>query len=378
MLGNNQMVKYYDGMAELLSSKATDAIRAAILVDIALRTTKNHNLQLLNKAHDIAVKAKLKKERLLVYDAMVKINAPEAPRYAAAYVDLFDSLENKGHQMRNRVARITFGNDQLLSEIGAANSSRKYFIIFGVSLILLLITVTFVIFERIRSREIALLTRQDQLNDQVMHLIANQQKEVDQQRTQQKIQLANSINEEVLHALDHIKIQLRKEPPVYGADGEFTEIKAIQDVEQHVRSIAHALNGAIFSENISFNGLLHEKINALKGKLAVNFYLEVSPTVNWDDFSVDSKIDLYIILEDILNLAVISQPKNVFITITSDVETLKLIFLDDGNGSDFTNGKLKSDWQEASNRISRNKGNCNIKRRPGKGTTIIVTLPLKN
>lgn len=377
ILNNPKLGTYYDDASRNLLPGASVANQVAIIVDLSKRSSNFDRLQLLKKANAIAQKAKLKKERLLVYDALANSSISEASRFAAAYVDLSDSLENNAHQMRNQVARITFGNDQLLNEIDAVHAVRKYYIIFGLSVILLLIVVLLVIFERLRNREMLLVIRKNRVNDQVMHLIANQQNEVDQQRMQQKILLANSINKEVLHTLDQVKTQLREQTPEYADDGEFTEIKTIQDVEQQVRTIAHALNGAIFSENISFNNLLEEKVNMLQSSTAVKYFLEVEPTVNWDTCSVNYKIDFYLIFDDILRLIITTLPKNVFITISSDAEVIKLIFLDDGNGSDFNTRKKRSDLQQVLDRISTNNGNYNIKPRPGKGTTIIVTLPLE-
>lgn len=375
LTGEHEIAAGYSEKAMALLHRLPPEIKVATLVRAADYTTSRTDaMTLLGEAKKIVENNGFVRERLLVFDGLIKYDTLKSHIHAGSYIDLFDSIEEEGRLGQNRVARVTFKNDELLIQKDLAASSRKYYVALGISLVVLVLSVGLVVLERLRAREATLRAEQEQVNEAVMRMIANQQREVDMERTRFRTELANDIKNGVMSRLAQIKSQLRHDQPKF-ADGEFTEILDIQFIEREVRRIAHALNSAIFSENIGFNNLLDALISEMKTTTSAQFFLEVEPDINWDETLLDVKIDVYRIVQDLLRNSIITRPKNIFITIITEGNDIKIILLDDGSGIDFRRRRWRPYIRNIVGRLERKDGFIDIKPRPGKGTTIIVTLP---
>ena len=373
--GNHKLAQQYSrrAMKYLPRLRSHEKI-VTMLQHATTLTNASAAKELARKAEYLAKQSGNPKSILAVYKTMVELGGRDQQKYALAYVSLFDEVDSRSNRQNGVVARITSHNDDFLLERDSADASRKYFITLGVSIFVFFLVLGIIIFEKIRSLEAQEVEAQEKINRTVLRLIADRQEQAEELRTEYKARLGLEISQDIVCKLRQIKARLLSDTIEYDADGEFTEIARIQEVERDVRRVAHTLNGEIFSPNESFNSLLEELTQKFQERHKVKVYIDFDPALQWDEVNINVKLDVYRITEDLIRNSVQTKSSNIFLTLVEEGSNVKIILLDDGKGIDFRRQNRRA-IKNILRRLINNYGFFEIKPRRAKGTTIIVTLP---
>lgn len=369
------------GRAEFYTKKALDLLSSGTPADSvrtyirAAMANPNISESYLRQADEIAMRAKSLELRKEVFKAFVDCSHPKAQFFANEYVKAQDSIDVLDRRLQNRYGRIRYRHDELLSERDDAGIERIYYSVLALILMSIVVSLFILRTEKNKRRELEIVNLQGIINEKVSKLISEKDREIEKARQKENQRIASEINTDIINRLRSIKESLRNPDTPYSPDTDAPEIKPIQQIEFDVRRLAHELNDEIFSENVSFNSLIKSIFDELKNQCGATFFLEVDEKINWETTPQYLKVDIYRLLQVLLGNRAVTQPRNVFVTIVPYHGAIRIIVIDDGRGTDFTTDKNGRALRETLKRILKNGGSFDNKPRPGKGTTIIVTLP---
>jgi signal transduction histidine kinase len=123
---------------------------------------------------------------------------------------------------------------------------------------------------------------------------------------------------------------------------------------------------------------MEDMINEIEKSSGINCSFAYDKKLNWDNLLGDIKINAYrIVQESLKNCVKHAKSQNVSISFQSTNGRLKLTITDDGVGFDPSRKKKGIGLRNIVSRVKKVKGVLDIDSRPGKGTSISVTMPDK-
>lgn len=226
-----------------------------------------------------------------------------------------------------------------------------------------------------KEAEASLMESSEQLRELSRHL-----QEI---REEERSQIARDIHDELGQQLTGLKMDiswLKKKAVQDDAavmDKFNDAIALVDDTVKSIRRITAELRPSII-DDLGLNAALEWHINEFKERIGIEIIYENS----FDDNNIDPDISIglfRILQESLTNIAKHAQASQVTIKIEKIKDSVRLCVKDNGVGfnskakkHDFTFGHLG-----IKERISKMRGKCIIKSKPGAGTGIEVTLPLQ-
>ena len=310
------------------------------------------------------------------------VEPENASLYSREYIRLNDSLQNEERKIKDKFARIEYETDEIIQQKDKlVEQNRNMIFFFGLATMIGILL--FVIRnQRTKTKELLLKQAQQKANEDIYNLMLFQQNKIEEGRINEKVRIAQELHDGILGRLFGTRLNLdslnkrQDDEAVHVRNTYLSELKII---EQDIREISHDLNREKFSVNNNFvtivSNLIGEQENSYETK--VSFLIDMN--LEWDKIENNIKINLYRILQESLqNINKYAQAKNIKIEIKKSHKKLKLVVIDDGIGFSV---KKKSKGIGLQNMLSRTEacnGNLEIKSKPEKGTSIIVSLPIEN
>ncbi|MCF8298184.1 MAG: sensor histidine kinase [Saprospiraceae bacterium] len=144
-----------------------------------------------------------------------------------------------------------------------------------------------------------------------------------------------------------------------------------------IRNISHSLDSGVLAKFDLISGL-----NEIKTTLENTKKLKVNISAHGIDSRLNSSIEiiLYRIVQELVgNIIKHSNAKDISIELTRHEQNLNLIVEDNGKGFNLADNKGKGiGLKNIQSRIDNLNGNVSIDSRIGKGTIVIIDIPLKN
>jgi signal transduction histidine kinase len=309
-----------------------------------------------------------------------KADVKMAPYYFKFYVKLQDSLQIAERRNRNKFARIAFETDQIIVEKDRA-IKQKWIVSAVASTLLLLVTLLFIIrLQRARQKELILIHQQQKTDESIYQLINDQQLKVDEGRQAEKKRIARELHDGIMNRLASTRLNLfilNKAQDSGTINKCLSFINNIQDIEKEIRQVAHDLNHEIFSENKGFDLLLETLFETYRNINNIKLFTEVDPTFNWEMTESALRMNIYRILQEALqNSYNYAQAKNIFVTLTREENSARIIVHDDGKGFNPKKVKRGMGLKSISARAAELHGEFKIISAENEGTIIDVLLPL--
>ena len=111
----------------------------------------------------------------------------------------------------------------------------------------------------------------------------------------------------------------------------------------------------------------------------MDFSFDYDETYDWDAMKGEIKINLYRMVQEILQNAVKhSKCKNILVSFVRRNQKLIVTITDDGQGFASKPGKKGIGMRNIKSRVEKLGGTWDINSRPNKGTTIILNIPLES
>jgi signal transduction histidine kinase len=154
-------------------------------------------------------------------------------------------------------------------------------------------------------------------------------------------------------------------------------INNIQDIEKEIRQVAHDLNDEIFSENKGFALLLETLFEEYRNTSGIKLFTEIDPAFNWEMTESALRMNIYRILQEALqNSYKYARAKNIFVTLTREDDSVRILVHDDGTGFDVKKVKKGMGLKSISERARTLQGEFKIISGKKEGTILNILLPL--
>ena len=155
-------------------------------------------------------------------------------------------------------------------------------------------------------------------------------------------------------------------------------LSELKNIEQDIREISHDLNREKYVLINNFiaivNNLLEEQKNTYKTNLTSN----IDEKIKWESVNNSVKINLYRVLQESLqNINKYANASNIVVEFKRDGDEIRLKITDDGIGFEINGKKKGIGLQNMLSRVNECNGVFDIKSKKGKGTSIIITLPIE-
>lgn len=300
--------------------------------------------------------------------------------YTKKYIRVSDSVQQAAKNTRNKFARIEYETDRLLNEKEEL-VKRNSFIIGVATIGLLFLGAIFIIYYlNSRNKKLLLIQEQQNANEEIYHLMLEQQSKIDRAREEEKSRIAMELHDGILNNIYAVRLNLEfinKKADEESITKRKEFIKQLQIVETEIRGVSHDLSRNAIFEDKSFSDLLEQVIFSQKNDFNTVFEAVIDPEINWEAMSNIQKVNIYrIIQEGLQNINKYSQAKNAKIEISTSKNSIRTVVKDDGVGFDPEKTKNGIGIKNLKKRAAALNGQININSVPGQGAEIIVEFPI--
>ena len=356
------------------------------ILDLSNLYLKEHKTDSVKKyakqAYDLATafsSNEAKQKALFLLAAVVE--GDEGKELLVEHIRLGDSLEKVQKSVRNRIARIKYGTDQIEAKNKQISKENLYLLILSIGLLLTAILVYVVISQRAKNRKLKLIQVQQKANEDIYNLMLGQQDKVEEARAKEKMRVSKELHDGVLGGLFGVRLSLDSINFNEGKEAMMTRAKYIsqlQSIEQDIRKISHDLN-TDFVAGSSFMDIVAELIKTQSVAYSLEHEFIYTDDISWDLVSNKIKINIYrIIQESMQNIYKHANAKSIKISVSLKKDLICLQIVDDGDGFDTSKSKKGIGLKNMKSRVEDIKGIITFTSQSGDGTTVNVQIPYLN
>jgi len=315
--------------------------------------------------------------------ALKQLSAVEhkkAPVYSKEYIRINDSLQQAERKSQNKFARIQLETNEIIEEKDKLAEQNRNLVYFFIGTLLIGILLFVIRNQRARNRELLLVQAQQKANEEIYSLMISQQATIEESRTKEKKRIAQELHDGVLGRLFGARLNLdslNKFSDDESIINRFNYLNELKNIEQDIREISHDLNREKYALINNFIAIVNNLLEEQKASYSPHLNWDISNKIEWDLINNAIKINLYRILQESLqNINKYAQAKNINIEIINKEGVIILKVQDDGLGFDVTTKKKGIGLQNMESRAKECNGIVNIKSKKGKGTSIVISVPI--
>jgi signal transduction histidine kinase len=154
-------------------------------------------------------------------------------------------------------------------------------------------------------------------------------------------------------------------------------ISMLQDVEGEVRSISHELSHAAYQKIHNFILSIKDLLNNVENATKIKIDFIFADDLDYDALTGEIKINLYRIIQECVQNAVKHAAcDHIKISFDADLETLRIVIVDDGKGFVVKKGKKGIGTRNITSRVKKVKGTWQLDSMIGEGTKVSVQIPI--
>ena len=333
-------------------------------------------------AVNLSKKFRAPKDILFSLKQLARVDARNALHYTQQYMQLSDSMQILERANRNKFAKIEYETEEITQQKDIAIQQKKLYSGVFIGLLTLGILLFIIKMQHARKKELQLQQIQQNANEEIYHLLLDQQNQIDLGRSIEKKRIAQELHDGIMNKLSSTRLNLHllaknSASPSQKKTLEF--IEGIRHIEKEIRCVAHGLSTEFFANKTSFIAIIDSFVEEQKLLSKVKCHVEIDPDINWQILPGSTKIHIFRILQEAFqNINKHSKAKNVIISIFDKRTHSSLEIYDDGIGFSLNGKKKGIGLQNIYSRAKSCNGMAEIKTHAGAGTTIIVTIPNKS
>ena len=337
-------------------------------------------LQLNSEANKLAKESHYNKEVLVTLDFFTKLIPQEGLSYAREYIKLNDSLQKQERATRNKLARIEFETDEIISEKETLSNQRKIILITSLLIISFGFLLYVILYQRSKHKELVFTQQQQESNEEIYRLMLNNQEDIDEVRSKVKRNIALELHDNILNRLASTRLNLfaisrrQDEETIKKA---LDHIDSIREIEQEIRTFSHELHRESEINKSNFRNILEELLKNQKEIYPAECNCDIFFDDAMNNMSPEIKMNVYRIIQEAFNN--INKYANATkIGLALDVEKGFLHLEINDNGVGFNVKKVKNGigLKNMKNRAEAMKGEISIVSERDKGTTIKLKIPI--
>jgi signal transduction histidine kinase/Tfp pilus assembly protein PilF len=310
------------------------------------------------------------------------INPKKAPLYIQEFKRINDSLLFAERMARNQYFKIQLDTEEINQQKETALRQRTLFLIITIAVFFIAILVFIIARQRLKQKELRLQHTRQKANEEIYQLMLVQKTKEDEARLQEKKRIAMELHDGVMNKLTSTRLNLsvlsfkRDSKTIEHCLPHIEEIKAI---ENEIRNLTHNLNQKTIIGEDSYEKLLTDLIIELNQISNVNFELVIDRAVNWEQTNDIQKMNLYRILQEACqNINKHSEAQKANIHFFIEGYKLCLTIADDGIGITPNKPKKGIGLKNIKYRVKELNGKLNVNSKASLGTTLSISIPLKN
>lgn len=294
--------------------------------------------------------------------------------YSLLYIKVSDSLRNVERATRNKFARIAYEAD----EIEAKNElllKQNTKIIIGSSILLVFLTGIFAIYRlNTKNRELLLIQEQQAANEHIYKLMLEQQDKTKKAREEERNKIAMELHDGIINRIFTTRFNLMQLDTNQAQKKELL-VKELENTQEEIRKVSHELKQNLLFRDKSFPELIEDYIISQQPTTNIKIDLYIDKYIEWEHFSIETKIHLYRILQELLhNVIKHSRAATCTVTFFKNSSNINIKITDDGVG--FSINKLKKGigLQNIYDRIKTIDGHIDIKSATSSGTQVEIII----
>ncbi len=331
------------------------------------------------EAHTLAKDVSNNRDVLVSLQLLSKLDTKNASRYFKNYAALSDSLQIEERKIRDKFTRIRFETDAYIEETEMLSEQKLKISIAAVIAVLILSLLYFLKVQHGKNKELLFEKEQQKANEEIYSLMLQQQSSLEEGRLKERQRISEDLHDGVLGKIFGTRLALGF-LNIKGDDEILTQHKLyvdeLQNIEKEIRTISHELKNEILSSQTDFIKIVEDLLKT-QSEISNFKYRIVNNKAAWDTIDNKIKINFYrIIQEAIQNINKYAKAKNVKIEFDLIDNDISLNIEDDGLGFDSKNKSAGIGLKNMKSRVSKLKGNFEIKSAVNKGTIISIFVPV--
>lgn len=338
-------------------------------------------LQFSKEALSLARTTNVARDVMKALNQISALDPKNASAYTKEYIKINEELQKEERKIGEKFSRIEYETDQIKGENFDLEAKNRKLVYFFSGLTILGLFIYIIKSQKAKNRELLYKQQQQKANEDIYNLMISQQNTIEANRVQEKKRVAQELHDGVLGRMFGVRMNLEGLNPfnddlaVSQRHGYLSELK---NIEQDIREISHDLNREKSELINNFVAIVDNLFEEQRKTFSVKLFSSIDSAIKWDLAVNSVKINLYrIIQESLQNINKYAKATSVKVDLKKQENSILLTITDDGIGF---NVNLKKKGIGLQNMISRTKecnGTFNVKSEVGKGTTIMVSIPLE-
>lgn len=308
------------------------------------------------------------------------IEPKKATVYNKQYIHINDSLQKAERKIGDKFTRIEYETDEIKSENNELAQQNRNLVYLFSGLAVLGLLIFKIKSQKTKNRELLFKQQQQVANEEIYNLMILQQNTIEISRVEEKKRVARELHDGVLGRMFGVRMNLdglNKQQDESAILQRINYLAELKNIEQDIREISHDLNrekSELINNFVAIvNNLFEEQKKTYKSKFIVN----IDATIRWELVSNAVKINLYRIIQEILqNTNKYADALKINVDLKKEEDHLVLKISDDGKGFNVKTAKKGIGLQNILFRTNECEGVVDIKSAKLQGTTVTVTLPI--
>lgn len=329
-----------------------------------------------NEAYILSVKHRSNYDILQSLELLSVNDKENQVLYAEKYRKVKDSLYALEKATRNKFARIAYETDEVVEQNTVLSRRNSY--LFGSILFISLFSLLIFILLRLKIRNKELIYQQKEQNNiqQIQELILQQQTVTSETKAREQDRIAKDLHDGVLNRLFTTRINL-EELETNDPLRKKQLIEELQKTESQIREVSHNLHQNIFQKQQDFSLVIENLVLTQKNTFGTAFNCTINRKVNWENFNIRLKTNIYLIIQEILqNVNKHSHAEKCFVFILEKEDSVIIRVHDDGIGFDYNQEKRGLGLNSVKDRLAELNGKIEVHSKKG-ATVFSLQIPNK-
>ncbi len=310
------------------------------------------------------------------------LDKKNSAQYAEAYFNLSEKLQQQERTIQDKFARIEMETDEVIEKNESLAKQKETLIGIAIGLLLLGLGTFIIISQRANNQKLKFQQSQQESNQEIYNLMLSQQGKFQEGKQLEQKRISQEIHDGILGQMLGIRLILsglneRNDESAITQRAEL--IEKLRELEEEIRTISHELNSAAYKKINNYIIAIQDLIATVSSSSKISIKFEFTETYDWDNLEGDIKINTYRIVQECLqNCVKHAKCKNIAVNLNFNDNKIILKIIDNGVGFNVKKGRKGIGLKNIISRIEKIDGNLNIESNIGKGTEMIVSVPIPN
>ena len=340
-----------------------------------------NTIQLAKESNKLATEVKNNKIILKSLRLLAEVDYKNSDQYFEKYIDLNNSLLDQERQERNKFTRIRFETDEYIQKTERLDDEKRI-LVAGSIVVVLIISLLFLIkIQNGKNRALLFEKKQQKTNEEIYSLMLKQQVKLEESKINERNRIAEDLHDGVLGRIFGARMGLgflRIQGDEKTLKKQKSFIEELQKIEKDIRDISHELRAEYFSAEFNFVTLVEDLLKSQSEIGRFEYVLEFDESITWKSIEENVKINCYRILqESIYNVNKHAKASKLRVHFKFIGNVLELFIQDNGSGFNLRKKRKGIGLKNVQMRAKKINAKFVIKSTLNKGTTLILSIPMK-